>query len=134
MPSQTVPAVNCGENAPRAFDPSQTVPAVNCGENAPRSQAGQRAPSLLIGHTHSSSYAHGSQALLLLLPFHFVYKVNRNASSRASDRVSNCDCATINVNLFWVQTQLLLHGHTLNCKSFVRFYEIHARMIPLYFI
>ena len=37
--------------SPRAFDPSQTVPAVSCGENAPRSQAGQSAPSLLIGHT-----------------------------------------------------------------------------------
>ena len=37
--------------SPRAFDPSQTVPAVNCGENAPRSQARQRAPPLLIGHT-----------------------------------------------------------------------------------
>merc|ERR1719209_328311 len=37
--------------SPRAFDPSQTVPAVSCGENAPRSQAGQSALSLLIGHT-----------------------------------------------------------------------------------
>jgi hypothetical protein len=43
-------STSLGEEA-RAFDPSQTVPAVNCGENAPRSQARQRAPSLLIGHT-----------------------------------------------------------------------------------
>jgi hypothetical protein len=33
--------------SPEAFDSSQTVPAVNCGENAPGSQAGLNAPSLL---------------------------------------------------------------------------------------
>merc|ERR1719151_64468 len=42
-----------------AFDPSQTVPAVNCGENAPRSQARQRAPSLLIGHTLTARHRGG---------------------------------------------------------------------------
>ena len=49
----------------------------------------------------------------------FIDKIGRDSASGSSQRMSQSDGATVDVRLFWIQTQRLLNRQELGSESLV---------------
>ena len=86
---------------------------------AERSQVAHKLKTENTSGTHATADTHRYHAVSVILPPHFVNQTYGELGTRATEGMSQGDCAAVDVHLFGWQLCFLNHGEGLHGKCFV---------------